>query len=343
MTTSYIDLDYNHFPPLFGISVIIDENTLLFRSYDVHYDILSDRPAYFSTYSNAKEYSNFIKNRNLGAFLPKREINLLDIRYVKSILNEMILERKSNNKDIINNYLTIALSFGLINLKEQIKLYKLRYPEYKNDIRYKNIKKYIKKNSTLDYYSKKININPIELSGIRIGETTNDSYSSFILKNIFKSSFDGIISPDIESPYHSSTNNIIPCEILLFNPKESVYLLDKKINNIIKKSVIDILHEHRIFPISTNIDNSLFYYKTQKGCGKKENMSNRLLYIDQKNEYLEKMCNKEINKINKKSRKIKDLLNIDYDRFRKELDYRNNKKSSLEDYFPKMKVNDWLS
>jgi hypothetical protein len=53
----------------------------------------------------------------------------------------MILERKSNNKDIINDYLTIALSFGLINLKEQLKLYKLRYPDYKNDIRYKSIKK----------------------------------------------------------------------------------------------------------------------------------------------------------------------------------------------------------
>jgi hypothetical protein len=162
MTTSYIDLDYKKFPPLFGISVIIDENTLLFRSYDIHYDILSDRPSYFSTYSNAKEYSNFIKDRNLGAFLPKREINLLDIRYIKSILNEMILERKSNNKDIINDYLTIALSFGLINLKEQLKLYKLRYPNYKNDIRYKNIKKYIEKNNVLDYYSKKLNINPVE-------------------------------------------------------------------------------------------------------------------------------------------------------------------------------------
>lgn len=342
MTITYIDLDYKNFSPLLGISLIIDENTLLFRSYDVSYEILSDRPSYFSTYSNAKEYSNFIENRILGSFLPKREINLLDIRYVKSILNEMILQRKSNSTDIINDYLTISLSFGLISLNEQLKLYKLRYPDYKNDIRYKSIKKYIEKNNTLNYYSKKININPIELSGIRIGETTNDSYSSIILKNIFESSFDGIISPDFESPYHSQTNNIIPCEILLFNPKKSIYLLDKKINNIITKSVVDILHEHHIFPISTGIDNSLFYYKTQFGSGKKDNM-NRFLYIDQKNEYLEKMSEKKIKKIIKKSKKIKELLNIDYDKFRKELDYRNNKKLNLEDYFPKMKVNNWSS
>ena len=130
----------------------------------------------------------------------------------------MILERKSNDNDIINDYLTLSLSFGLINIKEQLKLYRLRYPDYKNNERYKNIKKYINKNNSLNYYSKNLNINPVELTGIRIGETTNDAYSSIILKKIFNESFDGIISPDFESPYHYNTNNIIPCEILLFNP-----------------------------------------------------------------------------------------------------------------------------
>jgi hypothetical protein len=322
-----IDLDYKKFPPLLGISLILDEKILLFRSHDIKYPILSDRPSYFSTYSNAKD-------RNLSIFLPKREINLLDIRYVKNIFNEIILERLSNNPDIINDYLTIALSFGLVSLKEQIKLYKLRYPDYKNDDRYKSMKKFI---------SKKLNINPIELHGIRIGETTNDSHSAIILKQIFGSSFDGVISPDFESPYHNKTNNIIPCEILLFNPIQIIYPLDKKIKNIIHKSVIEILHDHRIFPIATGMDmnNSVFYYQSQKGSCKKEDNTNRFLYIDQKNEYLEKMSHKKIEKIMKKSNKLKKLLNIDYDRFRKELDYRNNKKMQFEDYFPTVKVNKW--
>ena len=69
---TYIDLNYTKFPSLLGMSLIIDINTLLFRSYDINYPILSDRPSYFSTYSNAKEYSNFLKNRNLGIFLPKK-------------------------------------------------------------------------------------------------------------------------------------------------------------------------------------------------------------------------------------------------------------------------------
>jgi hypothetical protein len=337
---TYTDLNYTKFPPLLGIPLTLDCSVLLFRSYDINYPILSDRPAYFSSYSNAKEYLD-IKNRNLGIFIPNRELKLLDIRYVKYILNQMILERKSNDHDIINDYLTVALSFGLINIKEQLKLYILRYPEYKNDNRYKNIKKYIDKNNLLNYYSKKININPVELLGIRIGETTNDSYSSIILKNIFSNSFDGIISPDFESPYHIKSNNIIPCEILLFNPNETIHVINNKIDNVKYKSVIDILHEYRIFPIATSvdIDHSVFYYQPQSGSSKIND--NRFLYIDQKNEYIEKMPEKEIKKIIKNSNKIKGLLNIDYNRFQKELDNKNNKKLSFDDYFPTMNINPW--
>ena len=247
----------------------------------------------------------------------------------------MILERKSNDNDIINDYLTLSLSFGLINIKEQLKLYRLRYPDYKNDERYKNIKKYINKNNSLNYNSKNLNINPVELTGICIGETTNNAYSSIILKKIFNESFDGIISPDFESPYHYNTNNIIPCEILLFNPFTSVNLINIENYPIQIKSVINILHQHRIFPISTSIDNSVFYYQSQLESSKINN--NRFIYIDQKNEYLEKMTEKKI----KNSNKIKKLLNIDYNLFEKELENRNNKNFNFNDYFPTMKVNSW--
>lgn len=47
------------------------------------------------------------------------------------------------------------------------------------------------------------------------------------------------------------------------------------------------------------------------------------------------MSEKEI----KNSNKIKGLLNIDYNRFQKELDNKNNKKLSFDDYFPTMNIN----
>ena len=50
------------------------------------------------------------------------------------------------------------------------------------------------------------------------------------------------------------------------------------------------------------------------------------------------MSEKEIKKIMKNSNKIKDLLNIDYNRFQKELDIKNNKKLGFDDYFPTMNV-----
>ena len=49
---TYTDLNYTKFPPLLGIPLTLDSSVLLFRSYDINYPILSDRPAYFSTYSN---------------------------------------------------------------------------------------------------------------------------------------------------------------------------------------------------------------------------------------------------------------------------------------------------
>jgi hypothetical protein len=66
--TFYIDLNYTKFPPLLGIPLTLNPSVLLFRNYDINYQILSNKPAYFSTYSNAKEYLH-IKNRNLGIFL----------------------------------------------------------------------------------------------------------------------------------------------------------------------------------------------------------------------------------------------------------------------------------
>ena len=52
--------------------------------------------------------------------------------------------------------------------------------------------------------------------------------------------------------------------------------------NVKQKSVIDILHEQRIFPIATsvNIEHSVFYYQPQIESSKIND--NRLLYIDQK-------------------------------------------------------------
>ena len=58
---TYTDLDYIKFTPLLDVPLTLDCSILLFRSYDINYPILSNRPAYFSTYSNAIEYID-IKN-----------------------------------------------------------------------------------------------------------------------------------------------------------------------------------------------------------------------------------------------------------------------------------------
>lgn len=327
----YINLDYSNYPPLLGISVKIPNKTLLYKSYDKSFPILSERPSYFSSLSNAEKYLD-VSDRKLAKFLPKDDLNLLDIRYVKHILNDLILSRKNNDKKIIESYLTLSLSYGLISLKEQIKLYKIRYSELTNDDRYKKIKKYYKENSNLNYFSKNILLNPIELQGIRIGETTNDVSSTFILKNIFGDSFDGIISPNLESPYHYKTDNIIPCEILLFNPIKTLTINKKKISekNIFEKNIINILTENNIYPIATSYNMSnggIFYYK---GGYKTNNNFNSFIYINEKNNYIDNMNEKDIKYISKYGILLKKLLNIDYDRYSKVLEYIKNKDVYIE-------------
>jgi hypothetical protein len=342
--TEYIDLKYYTFPPLLGISLIIPNNTILFRSYNKSYDTISDRPSFYSTYENAQTYL-CNKNKKLGMFLPKHNLHLLDIRYVKNILNDLILERKSNKKKIIESYLTLALSFGLIGLKEQLKLYELRYKEHLiNDKRYEKIKEYIEKYEKTDFLSKDIKLNPVELNGIRIGETSNDISSSFLLKEIFGTSFDGIIFPNLESPYHYRTNNYIPCEILLFHPINQIKLL-RKINSndtIIKKNVIHLLNENHIFPIATSYNmsnNQSFYY--HKG-GNQNQCTDPFMYIDEKNQKIDKIDKKKIDKLRIQGESLKELLHIDYDRFNKISE--NNAKNlfTYEDYHPTQKISSWL-
>ena len=256
---NYIELDFQYFPPILGYSINIPKNTLFYKSCDTKYTILSNRPSFFGTHNSSSNYIS-LKNRELCSlsqaqsacsksscsasgtsptgrscfFKTKTNLSLLDIRYVKHILNEIIIERKSNDKDIIFGYMVLALSFGLCSLSEQIKLYKMRYKTIlKNDERYDNIIKFYNKNNEKSLFEKMLNINPLEIQGIRIGETNNDVESIIILKKIFNNSFDGIICPSMESPYHhKSKNSRIPGEIILFSPKNILKKIKKTILNI---------------------------------------------------------------------------------------------------------------
>jgi hypothetical protein len=299
----YNILNFQYFPSIIGHPIIIDENTLFFKSYSTKYgSLITTRPSYFGEIDNATRYLK--SGKKLGIFSTKRKLKLLDIRYIAQIINDLILLRKSNDfETIIKGYMTLSLSYGLVSLYKQLNLYKRRYSTSLNtDTKYQKMVEYY--NDFESKQTKELFQNPLELQGIRIGEINNDVESTFILKEIFRDFFDGFICPTIFSPYFDENN--IPNEILLFNPLDSIIEIDSIPSNSYSINITEIL-------VKNNIDlfTVPYFMKTDEGTyfqhgGKKSSMD----YIYEKNllihDYYGKIDNKIIlNNLKKQGHEFK--------------------------------------
>jgi len=314
---SYNILEFKHFPSILGQCITLDENILIFKSHGTKYNPL-ERPSFFGEIDNASKYLK--TGRKLGVFSTKKKIKLLDIRYICQIINDLILLRQNNN--ILIGYMTLALSFGLVSLYKQLNLYKNRYiTTLKDDTRYKKIVEYY--NNYEKSTEKYIWQNPIELQGIRIGETNNDVESTIILKEIFGNLFDGIISPVIFSPYFDDNN--IPNEILLFEPSECVSEMTNIVNlsnenNITSISIRDIIKSNNI-----NLFSVPYFMKSNEETyfqyGGQSYKNIKTDYIYDKNDLLNIYYDKNNNKIKelkkqgkefKKNMFVKNIKKDDY-------------------------------
>jgi hypothetical protein len=212
----YIELDWeDEYEPLYGSPIIIPSNTLLWRGYNIHYEAISDRYAYYSSSDIAFEYAKQ-SNRELGGFVTSRPLKLLDIRFMRSILSRMI---QTNQEDeYISDFASCIISFGLCSLHHQIQLMKIRYKDV--------LKKSNEKSEQMKIaIQRMIDINNprqiIEQEGIRIAETTNDGATMLFLQELFKGWFDGFISPRLKTVFHVEKGGELTPEMILFHPKES--------------------------------------------------------------------------------------------------------------------------
>jgi hypothetical protein len=318
--TKYKILDFKYFPSIIGQQIIIDKNILFFKSYSTKYGSpINDRPSYFGEIDNATKYLK--SGRKLGIFSTKRKIKLLDIRYILQIINDLILLRKNNEfETIIKAYMTLALSYGLVSLYKQLNLYKMRYlTTLETDSRYKKMIEYY--NNYESKTEKELFQNPLELQGIRIGETNNDVDSTFILKEIFGDFFDGFICPTIFSPYFD--DNYIPNEILLFNPLETVINIDTLPSNSITININEILIKNNInlFSVPFFMKNDEITY-FQYG-GKKNNID----YIFEKNKLINKK--KKVNDLIKQGNELKKNMINNKIKISNKEDYMFNKNNMI--------------
>lgn len=212
--TYYREIDWEaQFEPLYGSPIIIPENTMLWRGYDIRFNAIPERFQYYSSSSIAYEYAKK-EHRDLGCFVTTRSIKIIDIRFMMNIL-ERIIQTNSSDK-YLDDFVSSIISFGLCSLGHQITLLKERYKDEikKESEASKEIKRNIQK--VIDYY------NPykvIEQKGVRIGETTNDGVTMSFLQELFKGIFDGFVSPRLVTPFHNEKDGQLSPEMIIFNPK----------------------------------------------------------------------------------------------------------------------------
>jgi hypothetical protein len=214
MTSVYeINWDDN-FLPLYGTTITIPANTIVWRGFDPQFPAISDRPAYYGSQRFAQGYAEKY-NTDAKPFITTRPLHLLDIRYMKILLSQLFEHNHTSHADDVILCAT-SISFGLCSLQHQIKLFKYRYKKiYETDDPSANaLKTGINNLEAL--------VDPAviyEKPGVRIAETANDSIVMGFLKELFSKHYDGYISPNIMTPFHIEKKNfILNSELVLFNP-----------------------------------------------------------------------------------------------------------------------------
>lgn len=189
-------LDTRHFLTTFAPIVVPKDCVMTRNGMD---SALSDRPAaYVSAGHGAAPY----------IFKTTRPLRLLDFRSVCSMLGYVFAHHNSSM------YNTLALAYGLCSLRKQLDLYKTQYKLVMNESRVKA------RFATL----KKLLDGKQETPGVRIADPEIDAQNIVYLGHIFQpTGIDGCIFPNIRVPYETHhPDNVIPTEIVLFNPAASL-------------------------------------------------------------------------------------------------------------------------
>jgi len=199
------------FPPIYGDTIQLPPGLILWRGYELNNDPILSRPSFYGSKQTASEYAD-LSNRSLGAFYTTKTINLLDIRFLKVILQKLF-EENAHKKFTTNEATCIKatmISFGLCTLAHQVRLMKSIFASVLDQL------------PGVSVMEKSLNPNLlIEQPGIRVGETQTDGKTMAFLKELFKYKYDGFISPRLVSIFHQEKKGVLPPELLLFDPKYS--------------------------------------------------------------------------------------------------------------------------
>ncbi len=240
---SYFDIDYEFFHPIIGRLIEMPIDFIMYRGYDLSFNKIEDRSLFFGDYNTAINYQIKYNNRAFGIFGSKKQLKLIDIRYMIIILNEFI---KSIPKYDIKNPILLKIincltvSFGLTDFENQLFIIEKYLKPTANKRMLEiidNMNKLLNDYNNTSIQSRDPTKGLYRLNGVRFGDSKTDELSVSVLKIIFENVCDGFIAPRLWTPMNFDTHYTIHHEICIFNPiKSNIYLLSETYNNIINSS-----------------------------------------------------------------------------------------------------------
>ena len=299
-------IDFDSFD-LISQPFVMPANTIVCRGYSTLYPPISDRPAYFTSKFNVACSYGSGKECQTGVFIITKPLKLIDLRHMSGILQYIFEHRKSNRVEVLDAIFSLTLSYGLCSLQKQIELVKLRFKDaHGTDSIVDTMMQYLHNETK----KRSLNVNPVEIRGVRVGATVNDAISVTLLKELFPDA-DGYITPSMTSPYHiEKTNHVIPAEMVIFNPEKSNVKLIEDLKTVSDKIVYihlsEILNEmHLLFAMPLKGDiHHIWEQKQGGGNGRKETVDTGGYHP---NEWFDKNP-KEITKLSRKAKRVVTML-----------------------------------
>lgn len=208
----YCSADISAFDFVHGI-LRVPSQFVWYRAYDPALSQLPEHPLFYGDKTVAWLYAR-ATGRPLGEFQPRRDLRLLDIRYVAAILS-YLLTRDLRDQPIIAK---LVASLGLCSMTKQIEL--LSELTAGDSRAADSIDRMLR---FRDLAVKPDWVHPFEIQGVRVGITEIDYDVMAWLKELFGGVVDGIIAPAMPSPFHDQVHpdidrSMLYQELVLFSP-----------------------------------------------------------------------------------------------------------------------------
>lgn len=186
-------------------------------------------------------YARQNQGRRLGEFRAKRQLRLLDMRYLSSIMG-YITRFMTNHPSVLEK---VAIALGTCSFHRQVQL--LESLLENNPSAYPDLPRCIERMKTFQRLAPQDMpswANPVELQGVRVGITTIDYELMSFLKMVFP--IDGIVAPSMPSPFHDHSDadvrrSIMYEEMVIFDPVSSLeFIQDRPIGTRIEYHVLTV-------------------------------------------------------------------------------------------------------